>query len=101
MKTLLLKLLATFNAKIRPFINLFIPILASNVAELLGALTPIALEVVASLADSPKTGAEKRKVAVDRITQAATTQGIKAGASVINTAIELALLNLRATGEAK
>lgn len=101
MKTLFLKLWAWVTGSSVKLFNFLAPILASNAAALLETLAPIALEAVASAAVSGKSGADKRQEAFDAIKAAAIAQGVKAGADVINTSIELALLNLRAKGEAK
>ena len=97
MKTIFLKLWAWVTGSSVALFNFLAPILASNAATLLEKLAPIALQVVASLATSDKTGPEKREAAVEEIKQAAIQQGIVAGSNVINAAIELALLNLRAS----
>lgn len=101
MKQLFLKLWAWITGSSVKLFDFLAPILASSAASLLEKLAPIALEVVASLATSGQSGEEKRKAAVDQIKAAAIAQGIEAGTSVINSAIELALLNLRAKGEAQ
>ena len=54
----------------------------------------IALDVVTSLADSPKTGAEKRAAAVDAIKAQAIQTGIAATTSAVNLAVELAVQKL-------
>jgi hypothetical protein len=41
------------------------------------------------------TGGEKQKAATDQIKTIVIREGIEAGSSIINTSIELALLNLR------
>jgi len=97
MKTLFLKLWAWVTGSSVKLYQFLAPILASNTAELLTVLSPIALDIVQSLATSGKSGAEKRAAAFEQIEVAAIAQGIKASASVINTAIELSVQNLQAT----
>lgn len=99
MKQLFLKLWSWFTGTSVRFLEFLTPILASQTAALLEKLAPIALTVVGSLAESEKTGDEKRRQAVQNIRDVAVAQGIEASASVVNAAIELALLNLRAKGE--
>jgi hypothetical protein len=57
-------------------------------------LLPIALDVVSSLLTSDKNGDEKRKIAADKIKDAAVKEGINASNRTINLAIELALAKL-------
>ena len=94
MKKTLLNALAWLTGASKTLISFLLPILASGTASLLTALLPIALEVVAGLADSGKTGAEKRAKAVDEIKAAALQAGIDASARAVNLAIELALQKL-------
>ena len=98
MKTIFLKLWVWVTGASVGLFNFLAPILASNVASLLERLAPIALEIVASYADAKLTGDEKRAAATNDIKAAAVQQGIIAGTDVIQTAIQLALLNLRAGG---
>ena len=101
MKQLFLKLWAWFSGASITFLEFLAPIIASQAAALLEKLAPIALAVAGSLAESGKSGEEKRRQAVEDIKAAAVAQGIDASVSVINTAIELALLNLKAKGEVR
>ena len=73
-----------------------LPILEDQTAKLLAALLPIAMDVVTSLADSGKTGAEKRAAAVDAIKAQAIHAGVDATASAVNLAVELAVQKLSA-----
>jgi hypothetical protein len=57
-------------------------------------LLPIAMEVVSSLLTSDKNGDEKRKIAADKIKDAAVKEGINASNRTVNLAIELALAKL-------
>ena len=99
MKTIFLKLWVWVTGSSVKLFNFLAPILASNAALFLEKLAPIALEIVASYADSQLTGDEKRAAATKDIRDAAVRQGILASTDVIQTAIQLALLNLRAGGE--
>lgn len=94
MKNALLNTLAWLTGASKVVIAFLLPILATGTAQLLTALLPIALEVVAGLADSDKTGAEKRAHAADEIKAAALQAGIAASARAVNLAIELALQKL-------
>lgn len=96
MKNTFLKLWAWFTGTSTTLLNFLLPILQSSVASLLEQLAPIALEVVASLADDKRTGDAKRKAAAKEIEAAALAAGISASASLINASIELALQNLKA-----
>jgi len=95
MKKTLLNALAWLTGASRTVLAFILPILADSTARLLTALLPIALEVVASLADSDKSGEEKRAEAVDRIRAAAISAGIQASASAVNLALELAVAKLK------
>ena len=94
MKNALLNTLAWLTGASKTVIAFLLPILATGTAQLLTALLPIALEVVAGLADSDKTGAEKRAKAADEIKAAAIQAGIAASTRAVNLAIELALQKL-------
>jgi hypothetical protein len=61
----------------------------------LADLLPVALEVVSSLADSKRSGDEKRKAAFTRIELLAKAQGIQVATSAINLAIELAVQRMK------
>ena len=75
-------------------IEFIIPILRESATSLLKELLPIAMEVVSSLLTSDKSGDEKRKIAVDKIKDAAVKEGINASNRTVNLAIELALAKL-------
>lgn len=94
MKSALLNALAWLTGASRTLLAFLLPILADSTARLLTSLLPIALEVVASLADTDKTGEEKRRLAADEIKAAAISAGIQASGRVVNLAIELALQKL-------
>jgi len=95
MKNLFLKLWAWVTGTSVKFYTFLAPILASNAGALLEQLAPIALVVVESYAESKLSGDEKRAAATERIKALAIQQGIKAGTDVVQTAIQLALLNIR------
>ena len=95
MKNTLLKILIRLTGASRQLLELILPILRDSAAQLLASLAPIALEVVKSLADSPHSGAQKREAALREIQTRAVNAGIKASASAVNLAIELAVQNLK------
>ena len=94
MKTLLLKTLSLLTGASKSVLEFIIPILKDSTANILKALLPIAVEVVSSLADSSASGDEKRKIAGEKIKQAAISEGVDASSRAINLAIELALANI-------
>lgn len=94
MKTLLLKTLSLLTGASKSVLEFIIPILKDSTANILKALLPIAIEVVSSLRDSPSSGDEKRKIAVDQIKKAAFKEGVDASSRAINLAIELALAKI-------
>ena len=71
--------------------NFFLPILKEVASSSVAALLPIALEIVESLADTDKTGAQKREAAVKKLTLTAKKQGISASESLIRFAVESAV----------
>lgn len=91
MKSIIVKALAFLTGASKSVLNFILPILRDSTSKLLADLLPIALEIVSSLADSNKTGDEKRKAAFARIETAAKARGIEAATSVINLAIELSV----------
>jgi DNA-binding MarR family transcriptional regulator len=95
MKNTLLKILIRLTGASRELLELILPILRDSAAQLLASLAPIAIEVVKSLADSPHSGAQKREAALREIQTRAVNAGIKASASAVNLAIELAVQNLK------
>ena len=96
MKILLLKILGWLSGSTKVVFSFLLPILEDQTAKLLAALLPIAMDVVTSLADSGKTGAEKRAAAVDAIKAQAIHAGVDATASAVNLAVELAVQKLSA-----
>lgn len=97
MKAFLAKLLASVLGVSKSLAALFIPILTGAVATSLETLLPAALVIVTELARNNQLGnAEKRASALTNLQQIAVDSGIKCGVSVLNTAIEVALQNLKA-----
>ena len=71
--------------------NFYAPILKELLTSSVSALLPIALEIVESLADTDKTGAQKREAAVKKLALTAKKQGISASESLIRFAVESAV----------
>ena len=71
--------------------NFFLPVLREIATSSMAVLLPIALEIVRSLADTDKTGAEKREAAVKKLAAAAKKQGVSASESLIRFTIESAV----------
>lgn len=91
MKNLLAKLLG-----VPAFIwNFYGPLLRQLVVSGASALLPIALEIVRSLAQTDKSGTQKRAEAIEALREAALAQGIKATESVIRFTIESAVQRIR------
>lgn len=91
MKNLLAKLLG-----IPAFIwNFYGPLLRQLVVCGASALLPIALEIVRSLAQSDKSGTQKRAEAIEALREAALAQGIKATESVIRFTVESAVQRIK------
>lgn len=78
--------------------NLFAPAIRYAATEGLTNLAPVALDVVAKLAMTNKTGAEKRAEAIAVLTDYARTSGSKASESIIRFSIEAALASLKQGG---
>jgi len=97
MKNTFLKLWAWFSGASVSLLNFLLPIISGAAGVLLEQIAPIALKVVASLADDKRTGDAKRKAAAKEIEELALAAGISASASVINAAIELAVQNLKSS----
>jgi len=75
--------------------NFYAPILKVLVADAVSALLPLALEIVRELADTSKTGAQKREAAVKKLTQASILQGIDASESLIRFTVESAVQRMK------
>lgn len=94
MKKTLLNALVWLGGISRTFAAFIAPLLAESLSRLLTALAPIALDVVASLAEEPMSGEAKRKAAQAQIKSLALAEGVHASSRAINLAIELALEKL-------
>lgn len=77
----------------------FEPVLVSDAGKALQALLPLALPIVLGLATSGKTGSEKQSEAVTALEAAAAQAGVATAADLLNTTVEFALQNLKATGQ--
>lgn len=93
MKTLLAKLLGIS----KQLLEWIVKIAAAQAADSLSRLLPIAAGIVGELALSNGLGnAEKRAKAFDRLQNAAAQEGIRAGTSALNLAVEMAVAELKA-----
>ena len=63
------------------------------------ALLPLALDIVRELANTSKTGAQKREAAVKSLTQAAIRNGIEASESLIRFTVESAVQRMKVEDE--
>jgi hypothetical protein len=75
--------------------NFYGPLLRQLVVSGTGALLPIALDIVRSLADSDRTGGQKREEAVKALKSRAVAEGISATESIIRWTIESAVQRMR------
>jgi hypothetical protein len=75
--------------------NFYLPILKEMASTSIAALLPLALEIVQSLAETKKTGAEKREAAVKKLTSEAKKLGITASESLIRFTIESAVQRVK------
>jgi hypothetical protein len=75
--------------------NFYGPLLRRLAISGTGALLPIALEIVRSLADSDRTGGQKREEAVKALKSRAVAEGISATESLIRWTIESAVQRMR------
>jgi len=71
--------------------NFFLPVLREIASSSAAILLPIALEIVQSLGDTNKSGAEKREAAVKKLSLAAKKQGIAASESLVRFVVESAV----------
>lgn len=98
MKTLLAKLLGISTS----LLNFFLPILQSAVAGSLSRLLPLALNIVAELALQNNLGnAERRAAALQNLQRAAVSEGIQCSVSILNLAVETAVVSLKQQGTIK
>jgi len=91
MKTFLAKILGV-SASVW---NFYAPLLKALFVTGASALLPIALDVVRNLAQTDKSGAEKREEAVSILKQAATRQGLSVTESIIRFTVESAVQRMR------
>jgi hypothetical protein len=75
--------------------SFYAPILRQLFADAAASLLPLALDIVRELADSSKTGSQKREAAVKKLTQAALRNGIDASESLIRFTIESAVQRVK------
>lgn len=91
MKKLLAKLMGISSS----LLNFYLPIFRELVATGLASLIPVALEVVTALANTDKSGAEKRSEAINALRDAAVQRGINASESLLRYTIEAAVQKLK------
>jgi hypothetical protein len=75
--------------------NFYAPILRELFVDAAASLLPLALDIVRELADSSKTGSQKREAAVKKLTQVALRNGIDASESLIRFTIESAVQRVK------
>jgi hypothetical protein len=92
MKTFLAKIMGIGSA----VWNFYAPILRGLFVSGASALLPVALDVVRSLADTSKSGEQKRESAVIKLRGQAVLMGIDASESLLRFTIESAVQRLRA-----
>jgi len=95
MKALLAKLAGISSA----IFNFYAPILKQALATGVAALLPIAIDIVRSLAETNKTGSQKREAAVKELKNEATDLGLKVSESIIRFTIESAVQKLKLEDE--
>lgn len=76
--------------------NFYAPILRSLFTSGASALLPVALEIVRSLADTTKSGEQKRENAVIKLRGKAVEMGISASEALIRFTVESAVQRMRA-----
>jgi hypothetical protein len=79
--------------------NFYAPILRQLFVDAAASLLPLALDIVRELADTDKTGSQKREAAVKKLTQAAVRNGYSASESLIRFTIESAVQKLKMEDE--
>jgi hypothetical protein len=94
MKLFLIRAMAWLSGASKEVLLFVLPILRDSTAALLSQLLPIALEVVASLAEKKQPGRVKRMLAAEQIQRLAVAEGVAASNRMVNLAIELALQKL-------
>ena len=75
--------------------SFYAPILKELFVDAAASLLPLALDIVRELADTSKTGAQKREAAVKKLTSAAIRNGIDASESLIRFTIESAVQRVK------
>ncbi len=76
------------------------PLVTKQVGLSLTTLLPIALQIVKDLAQENNiANSEKRQQAFEKLSDAAKNEGMNAGSSLLNLAIEMAVMNLKATSK--
>lgn len=75
--------------------NFYLPILKELATSSVAALLPVALEIVQSLAETKKTGSEKREAAVKKLASEAKKLGVTASESLIRFTIESAVQRVK------
>lgn len=91
MKTLITKLLGLSSA----VWTFYAPLLRSIIVSSASALLPIALEIVRSLAQTDKSGAQKRDEALSALKAAAARQGVDVSESFLRFTVESAVQRLK------
>jgi hypothetical protein len=71
--------------------NFYAPILKELFVDAASNLLPLALDIVRELADTTKTGSQKREAAVKKLTSAAIRNGIDVSESLIRFTVESAV----------
>lgn len=75
--------------------NFYSPLLRELVVTGVSALLPLALEIVRNLAQTDKSGAEKRSEAIASLKAAAVRQGISASESLLRFTVESAVQRMK------
>jgi len=75
--------------------SFYAPILKELFVDAASSLLPLALDIVRELADTSKTGSQKRETAVKKLTSAAIRNGIDASESLIRFTIESAVQRVK------
>jgi hypothetical protein len=91
MKTILAKLMGLS----RSLLEFYLPIFRELMISGMDSLLPLALEIVASLAEEKGTGAKKREEAVLQLQDVARNLGIRASESLVRLTIESAVSRLK------
>ena len=75
--------------------SFYAPLLRELFVDAAASLLPLALDIVRELADSSKSGSQKREAAVKKLTSAALRNGIDASESLIRFTIESAVQRVK------